>query len=569
MFINQFFLFLLLLPKSIYEKMGVNTRHLKAILTTKLMMDDRRPPSIQQRQKRKNAKPIKWATLGTMFLSAFLGLFFIISFFISKDVITQFFLFFSFFIFLLASTLISDFTNVLIDIRDNAIILPKPINDKTFLLARLLHIIIHVSKMVLPMALPSLITVGMIYGSWGVIALIFLIPPVTLFTIFLINAIYILILKVSTPEKFKNIISYFQIIFAVAIYGSYQIVPRMINMSAFKNYHFPQTSISLLAPPFWFAGSWEFLYHQNYTIIIICAFILSIVMPALSIWVVIKYFAPSFNQKLAMISGSDAAETIHASKTNTVVNQKPFAEILSNLFTQKGAERMGFLHAWYITSRSRDFKMRVYPAIGYLLVYMIIMILQSKKGAIEELQNQTIGGKFIFLGGIYFISFVIIQALTQIKYSDKYKASFIFYTSPIAIPGHIISGAVKATILKFYMPLALCVCSLGVAIMGINILPNLLLGMSNQLCICFLIAYVSFVEMPFSRTESITVKTGSFIRGIISMVIPLILATLHFFIYNYLIAVLILLVLSMIAVWLVAGSVYNKTWSNLKVGYQD
>ena len=132
MFINNFFLFLLLLPKSIYEKMGVNTHHLKAILTTKLMMDERRPPSIQQRQKKKNAKPIKWATLGTMIMSALLGLFFIISFFISNDTVTQFFLFFTFFIFLLASTLITDFTNVLIDIRDNAIILPKPINDKTF-----------------------------------------------------------------------------------------------------------------------------------------------------------------------------------------------------------------------------------------------------------------------------------------------------------------------------------------------------------------------------------------------------------------------------------------------------
>jgi hypothetical protein len=151
--------------------------------------------------------PQKWNIL--------LGLFFIISFFISNDTVTQFFLFFTFFIFLLASTLITDFTNVLIDIRDNAIILPKPINDKTFLLARLFHIIIHVSKLVLPMTLPSLITVGIKYGSWGVVTLILLIPPVTLFTIFLINALYILILKVSTPEKFKNIISYFQIVFAI------------------------------------------------------------------------------------------------------------------------------------------------------------------------------------------------------------------------------------------------------------------------------------------------------------------------------------------------------------------
>ncbi len=569
MFINNFFLYILLLPKSVYQNMGVNTHHLKAILTAKLIMDDRRPNSVHQTQKKKNAKPIKWATLGTMLMSTFLGLFFIISFFITKDTVTQFFLFFTFFIFLLASTLISDFTNVLIDIRDNAIILPKPINDKTFLLARLLHIVIHVSKLVLPMTMPSLITVGIIHGTKGVIFLIFLVPPATLFTIFLINALYIFILKVTTPEKFKSIISYFQIAFAILIYGSYQIVPRLINKSALANYQFPQTALSLFVPPFWFAGGWEFLYHMNTSLVLIIAFIFSLAMPALSIWIVIKYFAPSFNQKLAMISGSDASESVNPTNVISASNQKPFAESIANLFTKKGAERMGFLHAWYITSRSRDFKMRVYPAIGYLLVYMVIMILQSRKGALEELQNQTLSGKLIFLGGIYFISFVIISALTQIKYSDKYKASTIFYTSPISIPGHIISGAVKATIIKFYMPLAITVSLLGVTLVGIKILPNLLLGMSNQLCICFLIAYVSFVEMPFSRTESITVKTGSFIRGIISMIIPLGMATLHFLIYDYQVAILLLLALSSTAVWLVAGSVYNKTWSDLKVGYQD
>jgi hypothetical protein len=53
------------------------------------------------------------------------------------------------------------------------------------------------------------------------------------------------------------------------------------------------------------------------------------------------------------------------------------------------------------------------------------------------------------------------------------------------------------------------------------------------------------------------------------MLIPFILATVHYLIFDYTVAVLILLALSVIAVWLVAGSVYNKNWTDLKVGYQD
>jgi hypothetical protein len=173
-------------------------------------MDDRRPNSIHQTRQKKQVKPISFATLGLMLFSVILGSIFLVSFAVGNDDITKLTIYFSFYIFVLASTLISDFTSVLIDVRDNMIILPKPINDKTFVLARLLHIIIHVSKIVIPMSLPGMILVGVVHGAGGLFPFIFLILSATLFTIFLINAMYILILRVTTPQKFKSIISYFR-----------------------------------------------------------------------------------------------------------------------------------------------------------------------------------------------------------------------------------------------------------------------------------------------------------------------------------------------------------------------
>ena len=51
----------------------------------------------------------------------------------------------------------------------------------------------------------------------------------TLFAIFFINAVYILILKITSPEKFKTIINYVQVGFAVVMFASYQILPRMMD----------------------------------------------------------------------------------------------------------------------------------------------------------------------------------------------------------------------------------------------------------------------------------------------------------------------------------------------------
>ncbi len=560
--VNKFFLFILFLPEKLYEKLGVNTNQLKAIVSTKLLMDNRRPNSIQYAQQKKSGKPIQSATRGIMMLSFFMGIFFITPFMLINNSLTQFTIFFSLYIFFLASTLITDFTSVLIDIRDNAIILPKPISDKTFLLARLLHIIIHVSKIMIPMALPSLIVIGIKYGMIGLFAILFLLPLATLFSIFIINTVYILILKITTPEKFKSIISYFQIIFTIIIYASYQLVPRLMSKTILENYTIPKTTIYLIAPPYWFAGSWEFLYTQSFSYNLLVAFFLSIIMPILSIWIVIKYFAPNFNQKLAMISGSEMAER-KISISPTITSKNKLIKRIAIFLTKNGTERMGFMLTWFMTSRSRDFKMRLYPSIGYLIVYFGIMFINSKKISLQDFKNQTNAGKLIFVTAIYFISFVIMQAIHFLRFSEKEKASWIYFTSPISQPGNIISGAVKAIILKFYIPLALMISMLGIAFIGIGIIPNLLLGLVNQVCICFLIAYISLNELPFSRTEPIANKGGNFIRGLFSLLIPFGMATVHFFVYNFMPVIFILLALSMVATWLVSEAVYNRGWKDL------
>ena len=160
--INQSFLKLALLPAGLYARMGVDTAQLKTILTTKLILDDRRPRPIAQTRSSGEKKPVSMATLGTMLMSAVMGAFFLFCFFIGEDRVTQLTFYFTFFFVLLSLTLITDFTSVLIDVRDNFILLPKPVNDKTLVVARLLHIFIHLCKIVLPMGLP-----GVIYLGWA------------------------------------------------------------------------------------------------------------------------------------------------------------------------------------------------------------------------------------------------------------------------------------------------------------------------------------------------------------------------------------------------------------------
>src|ERR1700740_1915909 len=107
-------------------------------------------------------------------------------------------------------------------------------------------------------------------------------------------------------------------------------------------------------------------------------FILSLAVPVLSIWVVIKYFAPSFNRKLAMISGSEMETAPVKNSRGALSTTSAYISNMANWLTERGAERMSFLNSWKLMGRSRDFKMKVYPSMGYLLVYIVIMFMNNR-----------------------------------------------------------------------------------------------------------------------------------------------------------------------------------------------
>jgi hypothetical protein len=566
--VNRFFLNMVMLPSNMYERMGVNTTQLKSILTNKLAMDDRRAGSFQQTRAKKNKKPIKLATLGTMLLSLFMGTFFLFSFFVGNDDVTKGTIYFSIYIFMLASTLIADFTSVLIDVRDNIIILPKPVSDKTFLLSRLLHIVIHTSKLILPMTLPAMILLAYYRGIGGVSSFTLLVFLATLFTIFLINALYIFILKVTTPEKFKTIISYFQIFIAILFYASYQLVPRLVNKAVIENYRASDSIFIWLAPPYWFAKAWNLLNNADFGISAMIFMLLSIIVPIASIWIVIKYFAPNFNRKLSMISGSEGATTpllkngkIISSTTST------YLSLVSKWFSRKGAERMAFLLSYKITSRSRDFKMKVYPSMGYLVVYLVMIFFTNKKITLSELSYGTNSSKILFISLIYFSSFILIMACGQIQYSDKFKAAWVYFTTPIKEPGMLISGAIRAMIVKFYLPLITIITILSIWFMGPSIIPNLVLGCANQLFITAMVGYISIRDLPFSHAQD-QVKIN-FIRGLFTFLIPASVAGLHYLIYSFMPVVIILAVLAIIAYWMVMDSIRKKNWQTIITTYED
>lgn len=566
--INKGFLKLALLPAPVYKKLGVDQRALSAILHIKLTMDDRRLSALQQARQRRSDKQVSSATIFTMLISAVFGLLYLIAFYIGSNIVTGMSFYFFMFFFMLSATLISDFTSVLIDVRDTFIILPKPVNDRTVLMARLLHIFIHICKLVLPMALPGVIYIGVQYGllpAFWMLAMIFLL---TLLAIFFINAVYIVILRITTPQKFQNVISYFQIVFAIVIYASYQILPRMMETSGLSTFDISKHAWANFLPMYWMAVGWESLSNFQFAGNAVIFTIAGVLLPMACIWIVVRFLAPSFNNKLALINST--ADSQHNTQKKVILQKRSLADKLGKVVTTTGAETAGFSFAWKMSARSRDFRLKVYPSIGYLVVLVVIFVMRAENPTFQQMQNSgTQQFRFMVVAAIYFMSLLLVTALSQMIYSEKYKAAWIFYAAPVAYPGEVILGAVKATILKFYIPIVLAITIAGLALGGIAVLPNILLGLFNQLLISTLLVYINFRHLPFSRKQNNNANAGSFIRNLSIMLISGFIAIMHYMIFKMPVVVWICAALSIVATWLMMDSIRKTGWEKIRMEKED
>ncbi len=565
-FFNKLFLKLALLPSAVYSRMGIDVYHLTSILVMKLTMDDRRTSALNLNKQKKKG-PVNKATLFTMLMSFLFGIFLMLSFMEGNNSLTHFTFFFSFFMFMLAGLLIADFTSVLIDVRDNQILLPKPISEKTFIMARLLHIFVHVCKIVVPMTFPSVVLVAFVVDPWKVPAMIIAIMFATLFCIFIINAFYLLILKITTPSKFQGIISYFQVVFAIAIYGGYQLIPRLMRNDKVENLNLEKVDWVLSLPPYWFGAFIEACTLNISSLHGYTAAVLALVLPPASIYLVVKYFAPAFTRKVALITAVDAPQ-----KKVSISGKKVAGgwwRFWANLLTNKKAERMGFHFTNKMTGRSRDFRLKVYPSIGYIAVFIALTIYQSNGLDLSALKSTALGGKVMVISMLYLTAFLVIVAINQILYSEKYKAAWVFFTTPIEKPGFVISGAAKSAIVKFYLPFALVIAVAGVLFIGISFIPTLFLGLANVLLSAYIVVRLGVRQLPFSKQEEVARGGGRWMKQMAIMILPFGLAFLHFLVYNIMPVVIILGILSLGATWLLASGIKGITWQQVRPEYED
>lgn len=557
---NRFLLYLIMLPTSLYQKLGADPVQLQAILDVKLKMDDRRPVNFGRQQKQKKAR--RFSLVLGMFISFLTGLMYIFPLLIMKDRLSALWTFFTMFLFLLSFTLISDFSTVLIDTRDKYVVLPRPVSDRTLFLSRMLHIFIYLFRIVLPMSLPGWIMLGLIDG-WKA-AVFFPLPlMLVVFTaLFVVMGVYLLMLRAASAEKFKELLSYFQIAFSVVIFATYYLVPRAMDAESMERFNVGKFSWAQFTPPYWLAAtfSWVGIVPASIKGVLLLG-LPAILLPALCLWITVKYLAPQFAARLGGLDAVESGETNTAQKR---LAQKgvQFYQRLAHILNSRPAAQAGFMMAWIQTARSRTFKMKVYPTFAYVPIYFLYLMLRSDQPLRKVWEGLPNTGRHIVL--LYMCSLVMLQAFAFMSISEQYKAAWIYRAVPLAEPGAIMAGSFKVVWVKYFLPFFAAVSVFVFVVWGVPAISDILLAMVNVTLFAACVVRISYRRFPFSELDQTATGGSKFLRALLGMSIPAALGVGHYFALHMLWLKVIFIVLSSIMLWLVWDSYAHTSWAVIK-----
>jgi len=540
--------------QSLYKKLGVNYKTMRMILQIKLTMDGRRVSTVMGNNKKKDDTEEKNNYLSLLmingFMSIFIGLIMMgdMSSMIATNIVIGINLF------MMVSLMISDFSAVLLDVKEKNILLPKPIDSKTFNAAKSTHIFIYLMGLSLSLNLLPLVLGTINYGP--LFFLIFSIENIlsVLLVIALTALLYTLVLKFFDGEKLKDIINYFQILLAFVFAFGYQLVGRVFNMKSMNIEYVPKFWHALL-PSMWFAAPFGIYIDGNKQPFLIILCLLAIVGPILLITVYIKGVVPYFEKNLQKLNENGG----NVSKRSE--NRKEF---IAALVCKNKIERSMFKFTQNMIATERNLKLKVYPTLAMAVFFPILFIIMDRGGKSLMDNIQTgFGGKIHLL--MYISVFLLCFCTAFINNSDSYKGAFIYKVLPIENPGIILKGAVKGTIFKLIIPLYILEAGVFLILKGPSIIIDLIVMFLVLLIVSLAYFKVSNKEMPFS-VKFATADSGKLIGpSLITIVILGVFAGIHIIIRNNMMFVSIYAVLLLIVNIILWKISFKVSWKDLKM----
>ncbi|MEK4522377.1 hypothetical protein MKX96_12185 [Psychrobacillus sp. FSL W7-1493] len=214
--------------RKIFLKFDIDYDLMRRILQLKLTMDSRRlPPIFNGSKEKKDGNQFTkslwvYGLFGLLLLTPFL--------FLGDNFLFSLTIMFSSMFVILMTSMISDFSAVLLDIRDKNILQPKPISSRTINAAKIMHILIYIFLLTGSFVIIPLIVSIFKFGPLFALLFFVEIGMISCLTVIFTAFIYLFVLRFFSGEFLKDVINYVQIFLAIGMAVSYQLVGRIFDI---------------------------------------------------------------------------------------------------------------------------------------------------------------------------------------------------------------------------------------------------------------------------------------------------------------------------------------------------
>jgi hypothetical protein len=467
--------------EGLFTKAGVDYPVMRRILALKFLMDGRKAPSVAGSQSGAAGKSGN-QFLKSLWVYGLMGIILIPLIIMGRNFMFQVSAAMGIVLFMVMTSLISDFSSVLLDLRDRSIVLTRPVEGRTLTAAKTIHVLGYLMMITGALTGPSIIAGFIRHGATFGFLYIWMIFWMDLLVIVLTAMLYLVVLRFFDGEKLRDIINYIQIALSIAMAVGYQFVGRMFQFVDLE-ITFQTAWWQFLLPPVWIGAIFEVLLNGSRDPVLMAMAVLAAGVPVLAVLLYARGMR-TFERSLEKLEQ-------RGSKGSTRLG---LGHRLSGLICRNHEEALFFRFALNMIKTERDFKLRVYPSLGFSLIFPFIFILNSMQGSTWA--EVTTGKSYLF---IYFTAMMMPTILLMLKYSSSHKGAWIYAATPVRDLAAVYRGTLKAMMLRLLVPVFLLLSAVFLVIYGTRIALDLVVAFFGTMLFLMVCFRVLSKRLPFSE----------------------------------------------------------------------
>lgn len=457
----------------LYSMLEADADMVCLIVENKLLVDSRKTNQLNEFSDPN--KESKNGFLSTLWVYVIMGALFLFTFGIPNRIF-QYSLYFFFLFVMLTTTLISQFSNVLLDTVDQTFLGSKPISDRTLMVAKAVHIGFYI--LFFSLSLSICFIVGSFYFHGIAVGLLTTVLTVlaAMWSYIITTLLYAFALVHFDGERLKNIIAFTQIFLLGFIIIAYQILGQLFNLIDVGTLSLELNGAwwSVLLFPIWFVAPIDMLTGVTiYNGVLLGLLIIVTVVMVICF----KYYGDTINRHLQNLN------TDHQVRHNRSFWQRWTGKLL----TVNAQEETLYHYHWHFLREDREFKTRLYPSIIGGFVVPAVMIYSVFLGNDHTLTLMLELGLLAYIP--YVVLVIIPNIALMIQFSNSHKASWIYQILPEKNWNMTLSSAYKAVLIRLLLPIY---AAISLVFLVVSFRTIHLLVLVNGFLIISLVGYLVF-----------------------------------------------------------------------------